>query len=67
MIDLLMLAAHGGLARWNRFKTRENPRCSYRGQVFETPWDDIHNAYFTSYALWTYLTVHLFIPILDSQ
>jgi hypothetical protein len=124
MIDLLMLAvdAHGGLARWNRFKTlnarmsmegalwqakghltemkdlrvearlqeqrlvihyvgfdkrtvftgtkvtvetedgrlvdcRENPRSSYRGQVFETPWDDIHNAYFTSYALWTYLTV----------
>jgi hypothetical protein len=36
---------------------RENPRSSYAGQVFETPWDDIHNAYFTSYALWTYLTV----------
>jgi hypothetical protein len=124
MNDLLTLAvdAHGGLARWNQFKTvnarismegalwqakghlpemkdtrvearlqeqrlvihhvgfdkrtmftgdrvtvetengrlldfRENPRSSYAGQVFETPWDDIHNAYFTSCALWTYLTV----------
>jgi hypothetical protein len=36
---------------------RENPRSSYAGQVFETPWDDIHTAYFTSYALWTYLTI----------
>jgi hypothetical protein len=124
MSDLLTLAvdAHGGLARWNQFKTvkarmsmegalwqakghlpemkdmrvearlheqrlvidhvgcdkrtvftvnrvtveiengrlldfRENPRSSFAGQVFEAPWDDIHNAYFTSYALWTYLTV----------
>ena len=35
---------------------RENPRESFAGQVRETPWDDIHVAYFASEALWTYLT-----------
>lgn len=34
-----------------------NPRSSCAGQAFDTPWDDIHDACFTSYALWTYLTV----------
>jgi hypothetical protein len=35
---------------------RENPRASFEGHVFETPWDDVHLAYFVSEALWTYLT-----------
>jgi hypothetical protein len=35
---------------------RENPLESFAGQVRETPWDDIHVAYFASEALWTYLT-----------
>jgi hypothetical protein len=34
----------------------ENPRAPFAGQVRETPWDDIHFAYFASEALWTYLT-----------
>jgi hypothetical protein len=36
---------------------RENPRHAFDGQKFETPWDDLHVAYFDSYALWTYLTI----------
>jgi hypothetical protein len=35
---------------------RVNPRASFEGQTRETPWDDIHVAYFQSEALWTYLT-----------
>jgi hypothetical protein len=37
-------------------ETRENPRAAFEGHGFETPWDDLHVAYFSSYALWTYLT-----------
>ena len=37
-------------------KRRENPRASFEGHVRETPWDDIHVAYFASEALWTYFT-----------
>ena len=36
--------------------TRENPERSFDGHQFETPWDDLHLAYFTGEALWTYLT-----------
>jgi hypothetical protein len=39
-----------------RFERRANPRASFEGQTRETPWDDIHVAYFQSEALWTYLT-----------
>jgi len=35
--------------------TRDNPERSFDGHQFETPWDDIHVAYFTGEALWTYL------------
>jgi hypothetical protein len=35
---------------------RDNPRASFEGHVRETPWDDIHVAYFASEALWTYFT-----------
>ncbi len=38
------------------FERRANPRSSFEGQTRETPWDDIHVAYFQSEALWTYLT-----------
>ncbi len=38
------------------FERRANPRSSFEGQTLETPWDDIHVAYFQSEALWTYLT-----------
>ena len=38
------------------FERRPNPRASFAGQALETPWDDIHVAYFQGEALWTYLT-----------
>jgi hypothetical protein len=36
-------------------EARDNPEKSFEGQQFETPWDDLHLAYFTGEALWTYL------------
>ena len=35
---------------------RDNPEKSFDGHQLQTPWDDIHLAYFTGEALWTYLT-----------
>jgi len=37
-------------------EARDNPVTSFEGQQRETPWDDIHVAYFVGEALWTYLT-----------
>lgn len=34
----------------------ENPISTFEGQVRETPWEDVHVAYFSGEALWTYLT-----------
>jgi hypothetical protein len=36
---------------------RDDPRAAFRGHTRETPWDDLHVAYFSGYALWTYLTI----------
>lgn len=36
-------------------RTRNDPQRSFQGHQFETPWDDLHLAYFTGAALWTYL------------
>jgi hypothetical protein len=36
---------------------RDDPRSAFRGHSRETPWDDLHVAYFNSYALWNYLTI----------
>jgi hypothetical protein len=38
-------------------QSRANPRSSFSGQVLNSPWDELHVAYFNSYALWTYLAV----------
>lgn len=38
-------------------EARDHPAASFEGQQFETPWDDLHLAYFTGEALWTYLTM----------
>ena len=38
-------------------QSRANPRSSFSGQVLNSPWDELHVAYFNSYALWTYLTI----------
>ena len=35
--------------------TRDDPERSFAGHQLQTPWDDIHLAYFTGEALWTYL------------
>jgi len=37
-------------------EARDDPEKSFAGQQRETPWDDIHVAFFSSEALWTYLT-----------
>jgi hypothetical protein len=36
-------------------EARDNPEKSFEGQLRETPWDDVHVAYFVGEALWTYL------------
>lgn len=43
--------------------TRDDPRKSFEGQILETPWDDVHVAYFSGEAMWTYLN----IPFLYEQ
>ncbi|WNO76817.1 hypothetical protein [Streptomyces sp. AM8-1-1] len=35
---------------------RLDPRAAFAGHSLETPWDDLHVAYFAGYAMWTYLT-----------
>lgn len=35
---------------------RSDPRTAFTGHALETPWDRLHLAYFTGYAMWTYLT-----------
>ncbi|WP_374771892.1 hypothetical protein OG756_40410 [Streptomyces sp. NBC_01310] len=35
---------------------RLDPRSSFAGHTLETPWDELHLAYFAGYAMWTYLT-----------
>ena len=42
---------------------RENPEKSFEGHQRDTPWDDIHVAYFSGEALWTYLNT----PFLYTQ
>lgn len=37
--------------------SRDDPRSAFRGHTRQTPWDDMHVAYFSSYALWNYLTI----------
>lgn len=32
-----------------------NPRAAFQGHTVETAWDDLHLAYFSSYAIWNYL------------
>jgi hypothetical protein len=36
-------------------ESRDSPEDSFQGQQRETPWDDVHVAYFCGEALWTYL------------
>jgi hypothetical protein len=36
-------------------ETRDNPEESFAGHQLNTPWDDLHVAYFSGEALWTYI------------
>ena len=36
-------------------ESRDDPERSFTGQQLDTPWDDVHVAYFSGEALWTYL------------
>jgi hypothetical protein len=36
-------------------EARDDPESSFAGQQLDTPWDDVHVAYFSGEALWTYL------------
>jgi hypothetical protein len=36
---------------------RDDPQRSFDGHQFQTPWDDIHLAYFVGEAQWTYLNM----------
>ena len=38
-----------------RLRERANPRSSFDGHTAATPWDDLHLAYFSGYAMWNYL------------
>jgi hypothetical protein len=40
----------------NALETRDDPRLAFAGQSQDTPWDKLHAGYFSSYALWGYLT-----------
>jgi len=51
--DFVTLQSEGG----RLLQSRANPRSSFVGQVLNSPWDELHVSYFSSYALWTYLTI----------
>jgi len=38
-------------------EARDDPQRSFEGHQFETPWDDIHLAYFVGEAQWTYMNM----------
>lgn len=44
-------------------ETRDSPRTAFAGHSLRTPWDELHLAYFSGYAMWTYLTT----PFLFAQ
>ncbi len=35
---------------------RQDPRASFAGHELSTPWDELHELYFRSYAFWNYVT-----------
>ena len=49
--DLVAIEAADG----TRLRERANPRNSFDGHTPATPWDDLHLAYFSGYAMWNYL------------
>jgi hypothetical protein len=43
------------------------PRSSFKGHTFETPWTDLQLAYFVGCAMWTYLSTPFFLARPDIQ
>lgn len=42
---------------------RAAPRASFAMHEIDTPWDPLHRAYFSGYAMWTYLTTPFFMAM----
>jgi hypothetical protein len=57
--ERLVMEKRDGTVLWER----NDPEKSFEGQARETPWDDLHVAYFQGDALWTYLNT----PFLYTQ
>jgi hypothetical protein len=46
---------------------RHNPKASFAGHTSATPWDELHVAYFSGYAMWNYLTLPFLLTGPDFQ
>ena len=42
---------------------RDNPRAAFAGHELDTPWDPLHRAYFSGYALWSYLAAPFMLAL----
>ena len=42
---------------------RTDPRASFNGHEFSSPWDPLQRAYFNGYAMWTYLTTPFLLTL----
>jgi len=48
-------------------ESRDNPRAAFEGHSIETEWDNLHLVYFSSYAIWTYLTTPFLLKLPNVQ
>jgi hypothetical protein len=46
-----------------QLEQRDRPRAAFAGHNRSTPWDDLHLAYFTGYAMWNYLTTPFMLAL----
>ncbi|SPP93033.1 hypothetical protein [Bradyrhizobium vignae] len=46
-----------------RLKQRSNPRNAFANHTPATPWDDLHLAYFSGYAMWNYLNTPFILEL----
>jgi len=47
----------------NVVEERANPRESFKGHQFDTPWDTLQLAYFAGYAMWTYMNTPFLVAL----
>ena len=47
----------------NVVEERANPRESFKGHQFDTPWDSLQLAYFAGYAMWTYMNTPFLVAL----